>query len=83
MVIKQRVPDVPIGCPRETAPPCKFNFSSGMPTPSKTAHDADANASLCSNTSTSSTLKLFLSNNALIAGIGAAITLSGCTPLVT
>ena len=48
MVIRHRVPLAPRGWPKLTAPPCKLNRSSGIPTSWATAHEAEAKASLCS-----------------------------------
>ena len=37
-----RAPEAPSGCPRATAPPVTLNFSSGIWSAARTAHDAVA-----------------------------------------
>ena len=65
-----RAPDAPIGWPRAIAPPFTLTFDSSTPSIRTELIATDANASLISNRSMSSSLRPAFSRAALVALAG-------------
>ena len=72
-----RAPDAPSGCPRAMAPPFTFIFAGSAPSSFNHASGTDANASLTSKRSMSSTVSPAFASSFLVAGIGAVSIIRG------